>query len=63
MSLRRLDAQNRLCVRVDLPAAAESAVFALPKLVPGVNGRLNFGQYVTDMQAFDRRGRALAVVR
>ena len=64
VSLRRLNAQNRLRVRVDLPAAlAKSAVFALPKLVPGIYGRLNFGQYVADLQAFDRRGRPLAVSR
>jgi len=51
-------------VRVDLPASASAeALFVFPKLVPGVYGALNQGLYVTDLQAFDQRGRRLAVTR
>ena len=64
VNLRRLDAQHRLRVRVDLPpSAAAQATFIMPKLVPGIYGTLNFGQYVTQFAAFDDHNQPLTVTR
>lgn len=63
VNLRRL-VQHQLQVRVLLPPVqTPQAVFVLPKAVPGIYGSLNFGQYVRDFAAFDRRNRPLAVAR
>ncbi|MBO2033746.1 peptidase M61 [Siccationidurans ginsengisoli] len=63
VDLRYLD-QQRLRVRVTVPSVqAGPAVFVIPKVVPGIYGVQNFGQYVRDVVAFDRQNRPLTVVR
>ena len=64
VNLRRLDAQRRLRVRVELPPTQTAeAVYVVPKLVPGIYGALNFGQYIADFAAFDAHGHSLTVTR
>ena len=57
-------AGDRLGVVATVPRVRqEQVVFVVPKIVPGIYGAMNFGQYVTDLVALDRRGRALPVQR
>ncbi|MFD2934986.1 M61 family metallopeptidase [Spirosoma flavum] len=63
VNLRQLE-QHRLRVSVQLPPTRnKQAVFVLPKVVPGIYGTMNFGQYVADFAAFDLQDKPLAVVR
>ena len=56
--------QHQLQVNVQVPPVhSQKAVFVLPKVVPGIYGTMNFGQYVTDFAAFDKQNQPLAVVR
>jgi len=41
----------------------DKGVFILPKLIPGYYGAMNFGQYVSSLQAFDARGSIKSVRR
>jgi predicted metalloprotease with PDZ domain len=63
VDLRHLE-QQRLRVRVTVPPMQDGpAVFVLPKVVPGIYGVQNFGQYVRDVAAYDRQNRPLAVAQ
>jgi predicted metalloprotease with PDZ domain len=39
----------------------KTGIFVMPKLVPGYYDAMNFGQYVSDFQAFDKYGKSIAV--
>jgi predicted metalloprotease with PDZ domain len=45
------------------PQSRDSLRFFLPKIVPGIYGAMDFGQYVEGLEAFDARGAALPVSR
>jgi predicted metalloprotease with PDZ domain len=54
--------QDRVRVLANLPRLhKQEAVFVVPKIVPGIYGAMNFGQYVADFTALDRKGKALQV--
>jgi predicted metalloprotease with PDZ domain len=40
---------------------ADTSHFFLPKIVPGIYDELNFGKYLIDFQAFDKKGKSLNV--
>lgn len=42
---------------------ADTSYFCLPKIVPGIYDALNYGKFITDLQASDNNGRALKVNR
>ncbi len=49
-----------LRVHLDVPKLAQSKLsFVVPKIVPGIYGAMDFGQYVFDFQAFDSSGNLL----
>lgn len=53
---------DRLEVQLDFSGLSEDTVlFCFPKIVPGIYGTMDFGQYITAFRAFDRKGRALPV--
>lgn len=63
VNLRQLD-HHRLPVSLQVPPVHHRQVqFVLPRMVPGIYGVMNFGQYVADFAAFDRHNQPLAVVR
>lgn len=41
----------------------QTATFCLPKIVPGIYGAMNFGQYITNFQVYDESGSTLPVNR
>lgn len=45
------------------PIDRDTLRFYLPKLVPGIYGAMDFGQYIRDFQAFDNTGNPLPVSR
>lgn len=44
-------------------ALTDVSAFCFPKIVPGIYDALNYGKFVSDLEAFDRKGRALKVNR
>ncbi|MCK6693829.1 MAG: peptidase M61 [Thermoanaerobaculia bacterium] len=46
------------------PKLSENTVrYCFPKIVPGIYGAMDFGQYVADLRAFDHKDRPLPVVQ
>jgi len=41
----------------------KTGTFVMPKLVPGYYDAMNFGQYVSDLKAFDKNGKAINVTK
>lgn len=42
---------------------ADVSHFCLPKIVPGIYAALNYGRFIDDLEAFDKKGRSLKVHR
>lgn len=62
----RVDLMNltddRLKVYGKLPTQTDSAVnFCFPKIVPGIYGAMNFGRHVSNVKAYDRKGKMLPI--
>ena len=60
IDLNRLQ-NDRLKVEVKLPKGVKE--FCFPKMVPGTYAIYNFGRYISNFQAHDASGKALAIVR
>jgi predicted metalloprotease with PDZ domain len=45
------------------PASSDQVTFYLPKIVPGTYAIADYGRYVTDITAFDKKGKKLSVER
>ena len=57
-------ANDKLKVSLLTPAiTTDSAVFHLPKIVPGTYAIHNYGSYASQLKAFDKKGTALQVVQ
>lgn len=41
----------------------KTGIFVIPKFVPGYYDALNFGQYVSDLKAFDKSGKPIGVTK
>jgi predicted metalloprotease with PDZ domain len=55
---------DRLSVALVPPKMKENVLrYCFPKIVPGIYGAMNFGQYIHDFQAFDKKNNPLPVVR
>lgn len=55
---------RRLNVEVTAPVLTESEIiYSLPKMVPGTYSIYDFGRFVEDFKAFDRKGNTLEVTR
>lgn len=53
---------DKLTVNLETPPIREkNAVYHLPKVVPGTYSINNYGSYVSNFKAFDKKGRALKV--
>ena len=60
IDLNRLE-NDRLRVEVKLPQGVKE--FCFPKMVPGTYAIYNFGRYINNLQAYDRQGQSLRVIR
>lgn len=57
-------ADRRLSVEVIAPQLSETEViYSLPKMVPGTYSIYDFGRFVEDFKAFDRKGNSLEATR
>lgn len=57
-------AADQLAVTLVPPKLPDNvARFCFPKIVPGIYGPMDFGQYVVDLEAFDQKNKPLPVVR
>ncbi len=55
---------DQLTVNLEVPSIRQrTAVYHLPRIVPGTYSISNFGSYASDFKAFDKRGRELSVDR
>ena len=53
---------DKLTVNLNTPPIRDkNAVYHLPKVVPGTYSINNYGSYVSNFKAFDKKGRALKV--
>ncbi|WP_417857678.1 peptidase M61 [Xanthomarina gelatinilytica] len=57
-------ANDRVRVTMDFPTIEkQTAIFCIPKTVPGTYSTNNYGQFVENFKAFDTQGRPMAVTR
>lgn len=55
---------DQLRVKVDVSyLGKDTVVFCFPKIVPGIYGAMDFGQYIQDLQATDINGNSLKTVK
>ena len=55
---------DRVRVTVTPPAqTGDVATYNFPKIIPGTYAIADYGRYVQDIQAFDKKGKALRVTR
>lgn len=55
---------DRVSVTMDVPKmTSDKAVFRIPKTVPGTYSEDNYGRFVDEVKAFDKKGNVLAVVK
>lgn len=55
---------DKIKVQLNVPHLAQSQLrFVIPKIVPGIYGAMDFGQYVSDFKALDKNGVSLSVVK
>ncbi|MCG8318587.1 MAG: peptidase M61 [Cytophagales bacterium] len=55
---------DKVQVELSVPSMSASEInFYLPKIIPGTYKEADYGRFVTNFQAFDKKGRALEVVR
>ncbi|QNK63636.1 peptidase M61 [Pedobacter sp. PAMC26386] len=55
---------NKICVSFVPPKNnLQKGKFVMPKLIPGYYDALNFGQYISEFQAFNKRGKNIAAKR
>jgi predicted metalloprotease with PDZ domain len=53
---------DRVKVVIEMPAVAtETAIYCLPKIVPGTYSIYDFGRFVAEFKAFDEKGNALKI--
>jgi predicted metalloprotease with PDZ domain len=55
---------DKLFVELAVPKIKESEIiYYMPKIIPGTYSIADYGRYVSDLKAFDKKGRALTVTR
>lgn len=63
IDLVNIDA-DRVRVKVTPPAQRDAVVtYQFPKIIPGTYAIADYGRYVEDIRAFDKKGKALNVIR
>lgn len=61
LDLAKLD-QDRLTVTLEIDGLVpENLTFCFPKIVPGIYGAMDFGQYISGLTALNRKGNPLRV--
>ena len=56
--------KDTLSVRLEVPTIKQNMLtFVVPKIVPGIYGAMNFGQYVSSFQAIDDNGQLLTTTK
>jgi hypothetical protein len=60
-SLKALS-DDKLAVRLKIEGFSEdSLTYCFPKIVPGIYGAMNFGQYISNFAVFDKKGKKLKI--
>ncbi|WP_430405680.1 hypothetical protein [Fluviicola sp.] len=58
-SLKALS-NDKLAVRLKIEGFSEdSLTYCFPKIIPGIYGAMNFGQYISSFEVFDKKGKKL----
>lgn len=53
---------DKLSVRLKINGFSEDTLtYCFPKIVPGIYGAMNFGQYISSFEVFDKKGKKLKV--
>lgn len=53
---------DKLRVNLKINGFSEDTVtFCFPKIVPGIYGAMNFGQYISSLEVFDKKGKRLLI--
>ncbi|WP_300665261.1 hypothetical protein [Fluviicola sp.] len=53
---------DKLSVRLKISGFSEDTLtYCFPKIVPGIYGAMNFGQYISSFEVFDKKGKKLRV--
>lgn len=59
-NLKELSQDDKLAVHLKISGFSEETLtYCFPKIIPGIYGAMNFGQYVTDFEVFDKKGKNL----
>lgn len=61
LNLKELKADQLKVTLVVNKLEQETTTFCFPKIVPGIYGEMNFGQYIQSLEAFDRNGNQLQI--
>ncbi|MDF3028343.1 MAG: peptidase domain protein [Fluviicola sp.] len=62
-SLKALS-NDKLAVRLRIEGFSEdSLTYCFPKIIPGIYGAMNFGQYVSSFEVFDKKGKKLKTAK
>ncbi|TSJ46571.1 hypothetical protein [Fluviicola chungangensis] len=52
--------QDKLAVHLKISGFSEDTLtFCFPKIIPGIYGAMNFGQYISTLEVFDKKGKKL----
>ena len=58
-SLKELS-NDKLAVHLKIGGFTEDTLtYCFPKIIPGIYGAMNFGQYISEFQVFDKKGKKL----
>ncbi len=59
-NLKDLSKEDKLAVHLKISGFSEETLtYCFPKIIPGIYGALNFGQYITAFEVFDKKGKEL----
>lgn len=62
-SLKKLS-NDKLAVRLKIEGFSEdSLTYCFPKIIPGIYGAMNFGQYISAFEVFDKKGKKLKTAK
>lgn len=62
-SLKALS-NDKLAVRLKIEGFSEdSLTYCFPKIIPGIYGAMNFGQYISSFEVFDKKGKKLKTAK
>lgn len=59
-NLKDLSTEDKLAVHLKISGFSEDTLtYCFPKIIPGIYGAMNFGQYISGFEVFDKKGKKL----